>query len=66
MLARIRRPSRQVLSLDTEPGGLAKYGVSISATGSSRLSAWMVSSVSISKPLERTGNDLTKRRENTR
>src|SRR3954462_4963931 len=66
MVPRIRNPSRQVLSLLNEPSGRAKYGVSSSATGSASSSACTLSSVSISKPSDSTGKDLTKRRENTR
>ena len=34
MVSTMRKPSRQVLSLETDPAGRAKYGVSTSAIGS--------------------------------
>ena len=46
--------------------GMSWINPSGQATGSANSSAWTVNSVSISKPSDSTGNDFTKRRENTR
>ena len=66
MVSRMRTPSRMVLSLEAEPGGRSRYGVSTSPIGIASSSAWTVNSVSVSKPTESAGKDFTKRRENTR
>ena len=56
----------EVFSFDAEPSGRSLYGVGSSAVFMRSSRAWTVSSVSISKPVAKAGNDLTKRRENTR
>ena len=66
MTLKIRNPSRIVLKLLSEPDGLERYGVSISAIGMLNSKACTVSSVSISKPLVSAGNDFANRRENIR
>ncbi len=63
---RIRMPSCTVRSLLDEPLTRSRYGVVTSAIGMPSSSTCTVISVSISKPVDCTGNDLTKRRDSTR
>ena len=60
----ILNPSPKVLSLLSDPDGLAKYKHSTSATSNLCSSACMVNSVSISKPIELHGKDFTNCLEN--
>ena len=54
-----------MFSLLFDPFARAEYCVANSETGIFRSRAWIVISVSISKPLDKAGKDFTKRRENT-
>ena len=59
-------PSWYVRSLLSLPVGRSLNPISTSTCGTRMLIACTVSSVSISNSRESAGNDLTKRRENTR
>ena len=59
---RMRNPSWYVRSFDSLPSGRSLNPTGTSTCGTRRLTAWTVSSVSISNSRESAGNDLTKRR----
>ena len=61
MVFRTRKPSRNVFSLEKLPSGLSRYWMGMDAMRKLLAREKMVISVSISKPCERMGKDLTNR-----
>lgn len=59
----ILKPSQNVLSFECEPSGLLKYLAGTSPTGKRICKAYIVSSVSISNPLEAAGIFFTNLRK---
>ena len=66
IMRRMRSPSVTVSSFDTLPAGRSRYSMTTFSRRRFLSAAWMVISVSMSKPLDSTGKVLTKGRLNAR